>query len=291
MNYTPLRSFYNTHVTNEHCTGDIWSNLPTYGLFKRSLLPGVIITPSCDLVNDKVETITYLPIIPIKHYLTTNCFLSELKGTILSLSDQLPYPKCRKTFEEGWPPCLLDAKNMKNEISQIKCEGKKKAHKEKLILLLEHVEKIVSDEWMAAEMTQLPMALGEGNFERILKDIAGNNYRNDIHFVPSDQQAPSWSVIEYHSVIMFRYPLTAPKEIFNLAQSKLFQNWEEEIDNLTQHFYSAQLFREKQPIKMLQISLPFLHDMINRFVSLYARLGSPDFTSHAIQQITQELKE
>jgi hypothetical protein len=291
MSYVPIRTFYSNLITNDHCTGDIWSDLPTFSLFKKSLLPGVIITPACDLANDKVETITYLPIIPIKHYLTTICFLSELKGIILSLSDQLPYLKCRKTVEETWPPCLLDVINMKNEISQIQCEGKKKSQKERLILLFEHIEKIVSDEWKAAEMSKLPMALGEGNFDRIVENITENNYRNDIYFVPADLQAPSWSVIEYHSVIMFRYPLTVPIDIFNLAQSKLIQNWQEEIDNLTRHFHSAQLFKEKQPMKMLQISQPFLHDMINRFVALYARLGSPDFTKHAVQQITKELKE
>ena len=76
----------------------------THGLLKESHLPGVVITPACDLANDKVETISYLPIIPIRNYLATTSFLPEIKNAMLGISDQLNYTEFRTTYEPNLAP-------------------------------------------------------------------------------------------------------------------------------------------------------------------------------------------
>lgn len=85
MSVLPVSRFYNTSPTLEHCTGDIWSNLPTFGFLKTSHTPGLIITPACDLANDKVFTLTYLPIIPVDMWLCTRALYPESVSTLVGL--------------------------------------------------------------------------------------------------------------------------------------------------------------------------------------------------------------
>jgi hypothetical protein len=59
------RDYYDFLPPNVHRTGDIWKSLPTFGTLSCRSAPGIVITPSCDLANNKSETITYIPIISI----------------------------------------------------------------------------------------------------------------------------------------------------------------------------------------------------------------------------------
>src|SRR5438105_13133644 len=62
--------------------GDLWQDLPTFGLLGRSHAMGIVITPACDLANRKAETITYLPVIPIPDYLNGMALVPDLVRTI-----------------------------------------------------------------------------------------------------------------------------------------------------------------------------------------------------------------
>ncbi len=295
MTYISLKGFYDELVTNVHRTGDIWSNLPTHGLLKESTLPGVVITPACDLANDKVETISYLPIISIQSYLATNCFLPEIKSTILSLSEILKYSECKAITNYTWPPDNNDLEKMTIHIESI-LSGQPEIKKNKepchrFLNLLKHLRKILSNQLLSSDMKELSMIFGEKKFKVILTKIITNSYRNDIHFLPADLQNPSWSAIKNHSVIMFRYPLTAPIEIFDLAQSSLSDNWSTEVESSYFGNSFAESFKQVQPIKTLRLHQHLLHDMLNRFVSLYSRLGSPNFNSSTSDKILMTLTE
>src|SRR5438105_2178746 len=75
---TSARDYYDRNPSLDHVPGDIWSDLPTFGLLRAPTAHGLVITPACDLANRKVETITYLPILPISAYLTTAGFLPDV---------------------------------------------------------------------------------------------------------------------------------------------------------------------------------------------------------------------
>ena len=289
MGYKPIRAYYSELVTNEHCTGDVWSNLPTHGLLKESHLPGVVITPACDLANDKVETISYLPIIPIRNYLATTSFLPEIKNAMLGISDQLNYTEFRTITSQIWPPSTHDLKSMKIAISELSETPKKKKLCERFLHLLVNLEKTTADTLMPSDMKSLSEGIGENAFNKLLNKIISNSYKNDIHYIPIDDQNPSWSVIREHSLIVFRYPLTAPIEIFNLAQTGLIDNWQKEVSFLT-NVPMSKAFIDRQPIKTLRINPSFLHDILNRFVSLFSRIGSPDLTQNAIGNILKDLR-
>jgi hypothetical protein len=63
----------------------------------------------------------------------------------------------------------------------------------------------------------LQEVLGKKKWTDIASKTCTNAYRPDIHFLPADSKPPSWSAIPEHSVVLFRYPLTAPIELFDAA--------------------------------------------------------------------------
>ena len=60
--------YYDLHPDPAHAPGDIWSDLPVHGLLSRARSSALVITPACDLANRKVDSITYLPILPVSEW-------------------------------------------------------------------------------------------------------------------------------------------------------------------------------------------------------------------------------
>ena len=57
--------FYDTNPNAEFSPGDIWSDLPSFGVLPDPLIRGIVVTPVCDFANEKTEAVTYLPFIPL----------------------------------------------------------------------------------------------------------------------------------------------------------------------------------------------------------------------------------
>lgn len=72
------KHYYNSHPSGDHATGDIWANLPSHGLLRETFVPGLVITPACDLAQSKVETITYLPIVEVHEWFGSSSFRAEV---------------------------------------------------------------------------------------------------------------------------------------------------------------------------------------------------------------------
>src|SRR5688500_442058 len=76
------RDYYDVNPSAHHSPGDLWRELPTFGLLPFSQCGGIVITPACDLANNKAETITYLPVISAIEWFGTTAFLPELRRTL-----------------------------------------------------------------------------------------------------------------------------------------------------------------------------------------------------------------
>ena len=79
------RSFYDFLPAQGHSCGDIWRGLPSGGLLGPQSIMGIVVTPACDLTQRKAETITYLPIIPVRAYFSTLGMLPEINNRIQGL--------------------------------------------------------------------------------------------------------------------------------------------------------------------------------------------------------------
>lgn len=118
--------------------------------------------------------------------------------------------------------------------------------------------------------------------------LVTNALKPDVHFLPKDGKPDSYSAIPVHSVVQFRYPLSIPIAALAAAESMLACQWTEHtISNSTK----IPILRHMPawPIKLAALQGEFLSDMVARYLSMYIRLGSSDFTEQSVLDMSREI--
>jgi hypothetical protein len=92
-----------------------------------------------------------------------------------------------------------------------------------------------------------------------------------------------------HSVALFRYPLTVPVSLLDAAQDNALTDWTEATSALAVEEPMATLLAARRPLKCLRLQSRFLPDLLTKYVSLYSRIGSPDFTRETVETLSNEL--
>jgi hypothetical protein len=292
---TPLSAadYYDFFPTTDHVPGDIWTGFPTFGILPKPTLPALVITPACDLSNRKAETITYLPILPARSYLVSRSALPEIKRategqlTAGGLEGILSMPT---GFEIPIPADINAALILLEErIAQADCGQKEKVSlvraKSGLKLLQEICQAVVSE----PQLERLCSLIGEKNLNEAVRRLITNS-RPDAHFLIHDEQRPEWTAISTHSVALFRYPLTLPIEVLELAQRVTEAQWPEAAAQATLVLPCLNAISAR-PMKRLRVQAAFLKDLLTRFTSMFGRLGSPDFTTDSVARIASEIIE
>ncbi len=125
------RTYYELTPPGDHATGDIWSDLPTHGLLKLERCAALIIPPACDLANNKVDTLTYLPVVPVLCSFSLPTFEVEVhrafEASLRALASLLPeeFRTVSPTDEtgevNGLRTCLedLETKSKKGELVHV----------------------------------------------------------------------------------------------------------------------------------------------------------------------------
>lgn len=286
-NTPPLRAanYYDNLPPADHRTGDIWRALPTFDLLSLTTVSGVIITPACDLANCKCETVTYLPIIPVTEFLLSPAFRYECWQEIVPLLNRLSDfgaivpPSRYELISEGDLKVLIDSKKDAN--------GKllTPAEMNRLTSYQLYVEGLSRG---TASLEHLKGFIKAERYAGILSKLITNSLKPDIHFLPSDGQPSYSSAVPVHSVVLFRYSLSLPIEVLHLAQSTTETQWVARKEATTP---TLPVLRHMQqwPIKMASLKGEFLSDMISRYLNMYIRLGSSDFSDDSIQSMAAEI--
>ena len=91
--------------------------------------------------------------------------------------------------------------------------------------------------------------------------------------------------------------------ILDSAQDVSLTDWSAATAALATHEPMARVFSETRPLKCLRLQNRFLADLplrvvlgesadlLTKFMALYSRLGSPDFTRETIDTLSKELGE
>jgi hypothetical protein len=287
--------YYDFNPSLENAPGDIWSDLPTHGLLPTTHLPGLVITPACDLAQGKVETISYLPIIPLRAYFCLPGALPELRrcteGQLVaaSLTGLISWPSAYSAPDIN----MLDAaeallheheksgRGSSRELTSIK-------RSQAGLRLLRNVRKPTAFD---VDPSDIRLLLGEKEWLNTRTRLITNAFRADLHFLPADGQRVEWSGVRDHALVLFRYPMTAPIEIFECAQDISLSDWKNCCDRLAGTVPLVKAFEERRPMKRIAMKPNFISDLLTRFVSLYVRLGSPDFTIETIGRYCEEIEK
>lgn len=288
-----VKDYYDLTPSIAHNAGDIWSGLPTHGFIKSQNARAIVITPACDLSQQKAWTATYLPIVPINEYLLLPSFHHEIlskTNNMLSLLDVDEYLVSPCRFS---PPPVSDLKIVNSKIDALasqagldrkKQEALPKAKAGIKLLLNQHDEGLENP-----GMEEVQLLFGEKDLRGKLARIISNSYALDIHFLPADGQSNEWSGILCHSVVLFRYAFSVPMEILDRAQDITVKTWSDCTERLKFRMPGAACFHETRPLKHISLKPRFLSDLLTRFVSLYVRIGSPDFSQQTINEYSSDI--
>jgi hypothetical protein len=133
--------------------------------------------------------------------------------------------------------------------------------------------------------------IGEKEWSTLLRDIVRNSYRNDLHFLPADDEPPEWSGVPESAVVLFRYPLCCPIQVLDAAQDLELPDWRTCTAELSRHYPAVQQFAARRPLKHATVKTRFLSDLMTRYASMYARLGAPDFSEETIGSFVQSVSK
>jgi hypothetical protein len=159
----------------------------------------------------------------------------------------------------------------------------------RIIIGLEILKNLINPLIESCDVSKIKLFLGEKNYKTITSKLVRNSFSNDLHFLPKDNDDIEWSSVPLHSIVLFRYPITVPIEVFDLANDPNCADWDGALTNLKQIYQIASQFEKMKPLKTTTIDNDFLSDILTRFVGLYVRIGSPDFSNETVIEIIDEI--
>lgn len=143
-----------------------------------------------------------------------------------------------------------------------------------------------------ADVHGLETCLSKNRWQQIRTQVVRNALRSDLYFLPADGNGDvELSPVAKHSVVLFRYPLTVPVSVLDAAQDSSLNDWDGAVASLGDEEPIARAFLGSRPLKCLRLQSRFLADLLTKFVNLYSRIGSPDFTRETVEAFSNELGE
>jgi hypothetical protein len=227
---TPINSsdYYDSFPSNEHAPGDVWAHFPTFGVLPFARCSAVVLTPACDLANRKVESLTYVPAIPVLQYLASRDALAELLRTVEGQLQAARSPAILRS-ESDSPLHIGQVRTARSHVQeQLDRPGSGVKERQALARALSGLrlaESVFIGRSCDAPALDLRSLFGESRFRGICSQLVTNAYRTDVHFLPADGEPQSWSALPSHSLALFRYPLTLPIELLDLATTTVQEDW------------------------------------------------------------------
>lgn len=285
--------YYDFFPTTTHNPGDVWVGLPTFGVLPRSHLPGLVVTPACDLSNRKVESITYVPIVPVNVFVVSRSMMPEIKRAVegqLAAAGQGDLIMLPEGFESPSPADLASGDQLISEfLQQPNLPAKVITALSRAQCGLRVLRGICVASGETSRMEDLRELVGDKAFSDTVKRLITNG-RTDVHFLPADEQRPAWSAIPAHSVALFRFPLTLPIEVLDVAQRLSEPDWVHATSRMGGVFPCVRAI-PLRPMKRLRLLPRFGSDLVTRYTGMFGRLGSPDFTAETISRFIDEIRE
>lgn len=278
------KDYYDYYPSGLHATGDIWRNLPAFGLLDLQSVTGIVITPACDLAQRKCETVTYLPIVSIEDYVSMPAFYMETWKAAAELLERL------QIKDVVTPPAryeLPDIDELDVAIAEAKTKVANAASRvERLEEYALYVKNARSKE--RATLAQIEKILSKDKLQKLLEGAVKNSMRVDAHFLPADGQSADSSAVPRNSLALFRYPISIPIEALDAAQGCDEAGWlharkQGICSKVAEHFVDW-------PVKLGRLKDDFLSDLLSRYVTMYIRLGSRDFSEESIDQFVAQIR-
>ena len=287
------KAYYDFLPQLHHECGDIWSGLPSFGLLGDGAVPGIVITPACDLSWQKSDTLTYLPIIPLTAFFSLDAALPTAIEKLKQGAEAAGCPaKPDWSAETFLSPSSEELDSFETEITAFRAA---RQHSAKTLAALDRVSAAIDVLRVIRQPECKPIAAGTlaqmfgSEWPKTKEKLLRNSYSPALHFLPRDEQNILFSGVNTHSVALFRCPITVPVKVMNHAIETPESLWSERIMSLGLSGTIKTAFRPSRPVKMLSLRQAFLSDLLTRFSALYNRVGSPDFSDETVNRYSSEV--
>lgn len=292
-NFQPVnaKSYYEYLPSYENACGDIWLNMPSFGLLNNRLVPGIVVSPACDVSNFKTETITYLPVISVRSYFATIGYIPIIRREISERFRSASFQTRLNWPEPGYLTPAVSELESELELVRSCLEGGSLAKAQRDHLARAAAGLRIARACALKEEPSLEdvAELYASNWQSLKRQLISNGFRPDIHFLPRDNREDHESHLGSHSLVLFRYPLTIQAEILAAAQSHRPDQWAAFVEGYAGASALASQIASTPPLKCLSLRASFLADLLSRFTGLYSRIGSPDFSKTQIEKYASEL--
>lgn len=278
--------FYDTLPPPNHRTGDIWINLPTFGMLNRETATGIVITPACDLANRKTETITYLPVVSVSDYLASPACRHECWQEIVATLARLP------DFRAVFPPSrfeLICNEELDALIGNCLDSKGKSLTTPEIQRIKAYQNYVRASHLYKANLEDVKAFFKTDRFETLLFRLVTNALKPDIHFLPADKGQFGARPVPVHSIVLFRYPLSLPIVALDLAQNTSEALWQQRRTGSRHDDQAILAHMPVWPVKLASLRGEFLSDLISRYIGIHIRLGSADFTEQTVRNMCQEI--
>lgn len=286
--------YYDLLPGSKHRCGDIWTGINPMGLLGAKRITAIVVTPACDLENNKSETITLLPVLPLRSHFSTVAVLPELRravdASLVSGKFEYSMPWSAHPYR---PPSISAIESAVLAINQHLGEKQRSAE---VILFLERAKAAleICKQIASCQIKNIGTELLSASFKDwsgIKSRLITNSQSAYMHFLPADGQSEAFSGLPEHSLVLFRYPLTVPVEVLDLAANTTQENWENVAHANVDAVPFLNNYLGQMPMKRLSMKAEFLADLLSRYVIVYNRIGSPDFTASTVGRFSSEVDQ
>ncbi len=286
-------TYYDTLPGLAHECGDIWRNLPAFGTLGQQSCCGIIITPACDLSWQKSDTLTYLPIIPLRSFFSMDAALPGLIEKLVSVLGTIP---CETTVSWTGNSYIVPPED---EIASLEIDLTKfRSLQQRSAKINSAIDRVLAGTVILrairdSELCLIPSdslsKIYGSEWGKIKEKIIQNSYSPALHFLPHDRQDLVFSAVPNHSVVLFRYPITIPVRVLSQAQESADASWNNTLESMSLAPALRVAFGDARPLKLASLKPAFLADLLTRFSALYNRVGSPDFSNQTVETYAQEV--
>lgn len=274
--------YYVRFPSGDPAQGDIWNNLPLPHA-TPPICCGMVITPRCDLAQNKIPVVNYLPILDLDQLITSYAGFSLLDQEHKNAEGLLRKPSELLAIEHVW-----DLKLPPDDILRIAGDASKRlgdatpgrrlrfeqavASMSEILDRLGRIREAIQRSTLTSEdvLTLIPENLLKGYKRQVIRNTLG-----DLHFLP-----PCAPDLARPSAILLRHIGTCSIAFIRLANScSTSEQWTQLIaDGRTSEFAYA----TERPERILRLKGPHLEGVMARFAALYIRVGVPDLTAEQI---------
>lgn len=285
-----MKTHYSADPSVKDQAGDIWRGLVPEFRWWSTQSSAIVITPACDLANNKCDWVSFVPVVPLREWFVGRSFFRDV---VLQLKEAA-------SLLQLMIPVFLESASITGSHSQAlnELEGKvlgirpvkgQQAHIDRCRAAFLVLRAQIGSG--SCTVNDVRACFARGGFEKMVRAVTGNSYRGDIHFLPSDGRVHPYSAMEEDSVALFRYVFSRPIELLEAANDTASQDWASAQDGICDFFPSVTMIPGLRPIKVGALTKVVHSDLVARFVSNQVRLGAPDLPDMQHESIRRSLLE